>query len=39
VTEDDLKAEKIKRTRLTGISIATGIVLLIVVIFNVFLGS
>jgi uncharacterized protein involved in exopolysaccharide biosynthesis len=39
VTEEDLKAAELKRTRLTGISIATGVVLLIVVIFNVFLGN
>ncbi len=39
ITESDLKAAELKRTRLTGISIATGVVLLIVIIFNVFLGS
>jgi uncharacterized protein involved in exopolysaccharide biosynthesis len=39
VTESDIAAAKLKRTRLTGISIATGVVLLIVIIFNVFLGS
>ena len=39
VTENDIKAAELKRTRLTGISIATGIILLIVVIFNVFLAS
>ena len=39
ITENDLKAAELKRTRLTGISIATCVVLLIVIIFNVFLGS
>ena len=39
ITETDLKAAELKRTRLTGISIATGVVLLIVIIFNVFLGN
>jgi uncharacterized protein involved in exopolysaccharide biosynthesis len=39
ITEKDLKEAELKRTRLTGISIATGVVLLIVIIFNVFLGS
>lgn len=39
VTEDDLKAAELKRTRITGISIATGVVLLLVIIFNVFLGN
>ena len=38
-TEKDLKEAELKKTRLTGISIATGVVLLIVIIFNVFLGS
>lgn len=39
VTEVDLKKAELKRTRLTSISIATGVVLLIIIIFNVFLGS
>ena len=39
ITEHDIKVAELKRTRLTGISIATGVVLLIVIIFNVFLGS
>ncbi len=39
VTENDIKAAELKRMRLTGVSIATGVVLLIVIIFNVFLGS
>lgn len=39
VTENDLKVAELKRTRITGISIATGVVLLVVVIFNVFLGN
>ena len=39
VTQEDLKVDKLRRTRITGISIATGVVLLIVIIFNVFLGN
>lgn len=39
VTEADLKTQKLRNTRITGISIATGVVLLIVIIFNVLLGS
>lgn len=39
ITEADIKEAELKRTRLTSISIATGVVLLIVIIFNVFLGS
>ena len=39
ITENDMKAAELRRTRLTGISIATGVVLLIVIIFNVFLGN
>lgn len=38
VTEEDIKLQKLRSTRITGISIATGVVLLIVIIFNVFLG-
>jgi len=39
ITEDDLKSERIKRVQIAGLSIATGIGLVIVIIFNVFLGS
>ena len=39
ITETDLKAAEIKRKRLTGISVATGVVLLLVIIFNVLLGK
>lgn len=39
VTDSDIKIGKLKRARLTGISIITGVILLIVIIFNVFLGS
>lgn len=38
VTIEDLKADKLKHTRITGASIAAGVILLIVIIFNVFLG-
>lgn len=39
VTQEDLKADKLRRTRITGLSLATGVVLVIVIIFNVFLGN
>jgi uncharacterized protein involved in exopolysaccharide biosynthesis len=39
VTQDDLKAQKLRNTRITGVSVVTGVVLLIVIIFNVLLGS
>lgn len=39
VTQEDLNADKLRRTRITGVSIATGVVLFIVIIFNVFLGN
>ena len=39
VTESDIKAAELKRARLTGVSITTGVILLIVIIFNVFLGN
>lgn len=39
ITEDDIKEQKLRNTRITGISIATSIVLLIAIIFNVFLGN
>ncbi len=39
ITETDIKEAALKRTRLTGISIATSVVLLIIIIFNVFLGN
>lgn len=39
ITEGDLKAQKLRNARITSISIATTVVLLIVIIFNVFLGN
>ncbi|MFA6079578.1 MAG: GNVR domain-containing protein [Candidatus Omnitrophota bacterium] len=39
ITEADIKAAEIRRVRMTGISVVTGVVLVIVIIFNVFLGS
>jgi len=39
VTSDDLKAQEMRRAKITAISIATGVILLIVIIFNVILGS
>ena len=39
VTVEDLKAIKLRNTRIAGISLVTGVLLLIVVIFNVFLGN
>jgi polysaccharide biosynthesis transport protein len=39
ITSADLKAQEMRRARITAVSIATGIVLLVVIIFNVILGS
>ena len=39
ITQEDLVTQKLKNTRLTIISALTGVVLLIVVIFNVFMGN
>lgn len=39
ITEADLNAQKLRNTRITIISIATSMLLLIVIIFNVFLGN
>jgi len=39
VTEDDIRTQKLHNTRVTGISVMTGVVLLVVIIFNVFLGN
>ncbi len=39
ITEEDLRAQKLRNARITGISVVTGIVLLMFIIFNVFLGS
>lgn len=39
VTQDDLKVEKLRRMKITSLSIVAGIILLIVIIFNVLLGS
>ena len=37
-TQDDLKAQQLRRMKITIISIITGIILLVVIIFNVLLG-
>jgi uncharacterized protein involved in exopolysaccharide biosynthesis len=39
ITEADVRAEKIRRIKITGASILTGTALLVIIIFNVFLGS
>lgn len=39
VTQDDIKTQKLRSARVTVISVATAVVLFIVIIFNVFLGS
>jgi uncharacterized protein involved in exopolysaccharide biosynthesis len=39
ITQDDVKVQELRNARVTAVSIATGVVLLIVIIFNVFLGS
>ncbi len=39
ITEDDLKIQKLRNMRITSVSIATSVLLLIVIIFNVFLGN
>ena len=39
ITQEDLKLQKLQNARITMISAVTGVVLLIVVIFNVFLGN
>lgn len=39
VTEADLKMQKLRNARITGISIATGVVLFIAIIFNIFVGN
>jgi len=39
ITEDDIKAQKMRNARVTAISVVTAIVLLIAIIFNVFLAS
>ncbi len=39
ITSADLKAQEMRRAKITAVSIATGVVLLIVIIFNVILGS
>jgi len=38
ITQDDLKVQKLRRTRITTASIAGGIILLVVIIFNFMLG-
>ena len=39
ITQDDLKAQKVRRVKIASISIVTGIILLIIIIFNVLLAS
>jgi uncharacterized protein involved in exopolysaccharide biosynthesis len=39
VTHDDLKMQKLRHAKIAGVSVATGIILLIAVIFNVFIGN
>ncbi|MCG2705819.1 MAG: Wzz/FepE/Etk N-terminal domain-containing protein [Candidatus Omnitrophica bacterium] len=39
VTSDDLKAQKLRNARITVASIVTGVVLVIVIIFNVIMGN
>ncbi len=39
VTEADLNAQKLRNARITGFSVVTGVVLVVVIIFNVFLGN
>lgn len=39
ITQEDLKLQKLRNVKLTVVSAVTGVVLLIVVIFNVFLGN
>ncbi len=39
ITEADVAAQKIRRTKITGLSILTGVILLVAIIFNVILGS
>jgi len=39
ITSDDLKVYEMRRAKITAISIATGVLLLAVIIFNVILGS
>lgn len=39
ITEDDLKIQKLRNTRIAGASIATSVVLLVVIIFSVLLGN
>ncbi len=39
VTMSDLKAQKVHNTRIAGLSVVTGVVLLVVIIVNIFLGN
>ncbi len=39
ITQEDLKLQKLQNTKIAAISAVTGVVLLIVIIFNVFLGN
>ena len=39
ITEDDIRIQKLRNTRVAALSVVTAIVLLIAIIFNVFLGG
>lgn len=39
VTQDDIAVQRLRNTRITAASVVTGVVLLVVIIFNVILGS
>lgn len=39
ITQEDLKMRKLKNAQVTALSAVTGVVLLVVIIFNVFLGK
>ncbi len=38
ITHNDLKAQTLRRTKITSISVAGGVILLVIIIFNVVLG-
>lgn len=39
ITQEDIATQKLRNTRITAASVVTGVVLLVVIIFNVILGS
>ena len=39
ITQDDIAAQRVRKVRITTASVAVGVVLLVVIIFNVILGS